>query len=117
MRLKVSTITKITLLICVFLAVNTALEIEYNYSKTYDIAYLNKHCPRVADMNISDITANIMYDGVIGTAVYIFEQIPGQATHGDFIAARRSSFSSFSCIPSLGCIIPPEITSECRIGS
>lgn len=80
-------------------------------AKQYDIQYIAKHCPNAAVVG-HDIDAHISYDGGF-FQTYIFDQILGKSSNGDFEAAYRDSFTEVSCIPFLGCLIPPSLQKGC----
>jgi len=92
---------------------NGIFEHIYRFSKESDLRYIAENCSRVKPEQARSIANLILYDpGFIH--VYIFEQVPGAPSDGDFEAARRGSLSTFLCFPFVGCLTSPELGAACK---
>ena len=102
-----------TVVICALLA-NFVFGMTHGVSRDYDFAYIAENCSRVQPDQARNISDHITYDRSLFGNVYIFDQVPGEISRGDFMAAARGHLSEFLCFPVLGCLIPPTLHKHCE---
>ncbi len=105
----------LSILILAFLfLLNGELVRRNETARHFDTAYVAKNCDGIPSEHLATITKHITYDRDVGGAEYIYDYTPGEFSDRDFVAAHRSIWSEYFCLPSFGCIFPPELTSSCQ---
>ena len=101
------------LAVLIALAANYVYGIAGSVSKDNDFKYIAENCSRITPEQAENIAAHITYDRSFFGNIYIFDQVAGEFSKGDFEAAFRGPSSEFFCLPVAGCLFPPILRKAC----
>jgi len=109
---------KITLFIvsilCIAIVSNIFL-LNEKYVHRYDLDYIFLHCKKIRDHRAHYSEFEIIIDHIFFGYGYIIDP-PRELQSIGAVSAMRSSFTKYTCIAKLGCMIAPRLGGECGLG-